>query len=293
MRPTTNVDIDMSLENQQGILNSIQPLESVVLVPVNFKEEETSAIASSIFYAQSAGLPLIVYHTCVDRNNREQANQNQQDWIRSAEEKMEKCIRLFAIQLMVSEVPYYTHVDTEGVKQGIERLSLRYNIDLIVTNGQEESRWFSRSLNRFSSSVIGFKDIPGLVIPVGAEMTEPKRVVLALNSNERYVHNQFKHLRKFVKTYNVEVQVIEVIKGSMVRKWNGTDLKNWLEGISYELQTIYGEDVAKSISDYAEQVSANLVCVISFADYPLRALIDPSVSRKIASETKVPLLVLK
>ena len=293
MRSLDNPRVNIRAGILNDVIKSEDSTESVVLVPVNFSEEEAATVASCIHYAQSAGLAVLFYHTCSDKASRKLASQNETEWVSSAEERMEELMRLYTVQLIIGEVPFYTHVDTEGVKQGIEKLSQRFKIDLIVTNGQGESRWFRRSLNRLSSSVLGFKDIPVLVVPVSTEMSEPRRIVLALNSNERYSHEQFAALRKFAKTYTVQLQVLEVINGSVVRKWNNNELNNWLRGISYDLHTIYGDNVAKSISEYAEQVSANLICVISFADYPFRSLIDPSVTKRLAPQSKVPLLVLK
>lgn len=265
-----------------------------LLLPVNFSSEELSLIAYSISFACYAGYELVVYHTC--RKHLSTIANTRYSWKEQSEKRMIELMSKFEGQLEEKGVKCFTYVNDDGLEEGVKRLASRHCIEFVVTNGKSKDgrlRSIWPALSTFSLSVLRLVGFPVLVIPPKVKWKNPKRIVLALNGNERYSESQFHAFRDFFESHHMILNVLEVIDGELLRKWNEKELNMWLDGIPFERDVIYGENVPQAITQYAEQVEADLVAAVSFPDYLFKFLLEPSVSKEIALRTVSPLLVLK
>ena len=166
-------------------------------------------------------------------------------------------------------------------------------MDLVImgtegATGIQEAFWGSNT-----SRVIREIKCPVLAIPNDFPFHKPKEILVALdNTVEKKMNGQFGPLYDLVEKFNPQITFLNVLKPEEVYESadaNPIWLKNY-KNASKEIE--YGDDVAKVIEKYLDRWSTDMLVMIAHHYSFIDKILHRSVTKKMVTETSVPLLVL-
>lgn len=179
----------------------------------------------------------------------------------------------------------------------IARMSRKQHFDMIVmgTNGAEGlGRWL---FGTHAASIIDKATCPVLIVPKEADYQPIKRIAYATSFddlNDLVIEDLVTWVGKFkAELYFVHVaqkgQYIDSEQYANMAEL--TDLAERYENIKFKI--IYDSDVLEELEDYVEDENIDMLVMVTH-HYPFfKRLFNPSLTKQMAFETEVPLLVYK
>lgn len=132
-----------------------------------------------------------------------------------------------------------------------------------------------------------------LAVPEKGDMGSLSSILLA-NDHSEVDAGSLAILRTIALTNNAEVKVVHIAKDATGGDphWDHGIYEVALEGVRVSFATHPGEDVATAIAEAADAQGADMIAVLHRQRGFLDRLFNPSIARKLALESELPLLVL-
>ena len=181
--------------------------------------------------------------------------------------------------------------------QAIRTLAEEYPIDLIVMGTQGATGAKKVFLGSNTVRVLkAIRNKPLLVVPEDFDFQQLRTVVFPTDYIKYYEPYEISILLDLVKVWDARLQIVYV--GSEFKMTSNQEshqklLSAKLKGIphSFVNQKLQGS-VSDTIKDYAENKDAELIALMHYKHSILEVLTHNPVSKRIAFETRIPLLVL-
>ncbi|MFN3875590.1 MAG: universal stress protein [Flavobacteriales bacterium] len=156
-------------------------------------------------------------------------------------------------------------------------------------SGLQEALFGSNTAN-----VIKLGSFPVLAVPGSAVYRSPKRIVLA-DDGGSVSKASLALLLDIARWSQSEVRVVRVVNDRVIADATGDDnpYDEILGAIPHTMQHISGESVEVALNDLAEQVDADLLCLLHRKRGIFQGLFHRSTAAKLAMHTHLPLLVLQ
>jgi nucleotide-binding universal stress UspA family protein len=211
-------------------------------------------------------------------------------------------LKTFVNQGKVSKL-IKNQINTEGYdyfgepSDKIVMLSKSSAIDMLLmgTAGEHDApeKWFGSVASHAAQEAY----CPVLLIPNGARFRRPKNILYACNLDEPNSSAMFERLAFIAKCLGSKIHVLHVDtnfspKQEMTqlvnREWNFVEC----ERFSFKTAIYKNQDVRKAIDIYAANHHIDLVVISTQHRSILKKLFHDSLTKKLAMETSLPLLVL-
>ncbi len=169
----------------------------------------------------------------------------------------------------------------------------RNNIDLIIMGTQGSSGLNEIFIGSTTVGVIKKANKPILAIPCGYQFKPFKKIVLALDESEPFPEEQIKPLIALAKSYKSQILVYHIAQPD---DKNGVSpsIDEYLKGMDYSIHENIGiSNINEGINDFVKRNDADMLCMITRKRRFLEGIFNPSVTRKEAFNSPVPLLVLR
>lgn len=166
-------------------------------------------------------------------------------------------------------------------------------VDLIIMGTQGSSALNEIFIGSTTVGAIKKARKPVLAIPGGFVYRPFKKIVLALDDSKAFSEEQIKPMLALAKSYKSKILVYHIVEPD---KNNGISpsIKEYLKDMDYSIHESTGiTDINAGINDFVKRNEADLLCMITRKRRFLGGIFHPSVTRKEAFDSPVPLLVLR
>ena len=166
-------------------------------------------------------------------------------------------------------------------------------IDLIIMGTQGSSGLKEIFIGSKTVGVIKKASGPILAIPCDFKYKPFKKIVLALDETDAFPEDQIKPLLALAKSFNSKILIYHILEPD---EDNGVNpqIVEYMEGMDYSIHQSMGiSDLNEGINTFVERNEADLLCMITRKRRFLEGIFNPSVTRKEAFDSPVPLLVLR
>lgn len=199
-----------------------------------------------------------------------------------------------------AELPFDINIDVLSeigiTKMIVEELVSDNKADMVILNSEPDVSFWEQSAT--NKDIIFDINCPVWVIPEKTEYVSYSKVVYATNYKDEDVSNM-KKLLKLVGTLNPEIVALHITETTDFEekvKQKGF-LDTLQENTGYDkikvkaLKEREKDHVAQLINDYSSDIDANLVVLLKENRNFLDRLFNPSSTKKLIKEAKLPVLI--
>ncbi|HNP06048.1 MAG TPA: universal stress protein [Cyclobacteriaceae bacterium] len=272
-----------------------------ILVPTDFSLNANTAIDYACELARSLGAEVTVLniHTpaitqydvasVIVKNELDRAKE-------IAEEKLGEISKMIQQQYQIT---CKTRFKVGGVVDSIEDMIEKEEADFVIMGTRGASGLGKILFGSNTARVIEKVDCPVLAIPEGCTFQNPKRIVYATDFNNA----ELNHLDKLVavaQSFNSELMMVhittdkealqseEMLKRNFARKVS--ELTDY-NAITYFAK--YEENIVRALDSFTQQVRADWIAMLTHNRSGFEKFYNPSLTKKMAYQTKIPLLAIK
>ena len=167
------------------------------------------------------------------------------------------------------------------------------DVDLIIMGTQGSTGLKEIFIGSNTVGVIKRANKPILAIPNNCQYKPFEKIVLAMDESDAFPEEQIRPLLSFAKSHNSKVLVYHIAEPD---DKNGVSpsINEYLKGMDYSIHENIGiSDVNEGINAFVEKNEADLLCMITRKRRFLENIFNPSVTRREAFNSPVPLLILR
>ncbi len=169
----------------------------------------------------------------------------------------------------------------------------QHDVDLIIMGTQGSSALHEIFIGSNTVGVIKRANKPILAIPSGFKYKPFKKIVLALDESDHFPKEQIAPLLALAKSYKSKILVYHIAEPNE-EKGVSPSINEYLNGLDYSIHENIGiSNINEGINAFVERNEADMLCMITRKRRFLEGIFNPSVTRKEAFNSPVPLLVLR
>ena len=183
-------------------------------------------------------------------------------------------------------------VDSGSVATVVRNIARNEGADLVVMgrSGAGGASLFGSN----TTDVIRNTAVPVLAVPVNLPLKSPLRILLA-NDHHEVDEGNLGMLRTIALYSTAEVLITHIAREKNAGRGDGNRaiFDRALKGVALTFQDHPGEDVPSALAEAAATHNADMIAVLHRHRDFLDRMFNPSVARKLALESVLPLLVLE
>jgi nucleotide-binding universal stress UspA family protein len=268
-----------------------------ILVPIDFSDASFNAVNYAAFLANAFSVPLTLVHayksvSAFDEVPREkvassvkQMDVENENFLKN---EMEGIIKRFTVKIeSIVKKGNPVNVITETAKEK--------HSDLIIMGmkgkGESNSKFGSTT-----TALIDKTNIPLLIIPKKANYQSIDTITLASDFSHEKLLSNFPVLEKIIERFNPFIQVLNVQKKSskLTAKFiaNKTSTGLMWKKFNHSFDIIERDDIEEGIEKFLKKQPTDILIMIARKRNFITKVIQPSRTKKMIYQTKIPLLVL-
>lgn len=274
-----------------------------ILVPTDFSTYANKAVAYAAELARKGGAEIVLMHACelldvqfsshkaaIREHNRTQVEELTRR-LAIAKESVE--------QLGAATVS--TRLYKGPVVDSVLEAARSYRPGLIVMGTLGQTGLRRKLLGSKVSEVINRSTVPVLTVPHTYELSEPKKILLAIDElpeGTRLLKPVFElagwfgaHVEAMVFTQE-EAEAVEVLAHTRNTRFIEQALKRSFKNVALEAQQVVGSAFLDTLRLHIAQKDIDLVAMITRKRTAIDNLFNPSLTRKMSYQSPVPLLSL-
>ncbi len=276
-----------------------------ILVPTDFSNNAQKATEFAARFATRCGAVIHVVHALyLFENKLGDINGLRDAW--NEEQRTEKTAQLLQQKQWLHENFPGLKVHTHLFKGSTDNVLMQYcksnDIDLIIMGTRGASGLGEILVGSVTASVIGISTVPVLAIPEGYQGDMPSFMVLA-ESTFDYPVEKLKIIFDFAALLDIPVKVLEFAdedesdifleQEARLLETHTHTLKALFPLISIHSFLLEGDDFEASMQQYCNQPDAvGVLCMLTTRRNFWDKFFNPSMTKKMAYHTKVPLLAV-
>ena len=170
------------------------------------------------------------------------------------------------------------------------------NLDLVVMSTTGSDGLLQKIIGSVSRSVAIHAKTPVILIPKNVTYRCPRQILYATNNHPDEIKG-LKQLVKFAKQFNAHIHIVHVdtttsLEEKVTKQLESKTFKNGIPNINYKITTVYTNDILTGLNDYILNNQIDMVAITTVHRPFLKQLFHKSTTRKMAIQTKLPLMVL-
>lgn len=181
------------------------------------------------------------------------------------------------------------------LEEAVKKLITKENIDLVVAGLSEKSDLERFLVGSHSIRVMENCSYPLVIVPQDAKITVLKKVLLAVDFDILRRGKALPRLVEILNELQAELYVVNVSKGEGYSSDTKEDIKHLhllLDKYKPSFNYIEDGNVADSINEFASRQDISMIIAIHEKKGLLATLFGKSVSKRLAWNSNVPLLIL-
>jgi len=277
-----------------------------ILLPTDFSENALNAFRYAIWFADhyQADIHLlhVVYPTAAAMDYPSMAGQMMQQQIDAAKEVMKTFANAAMVQVHAGFEPAFVPTITTEVLAGtpqdqVQRLVEEKGFDLVIMGTQGEHNTLEKTFGSVTSAVMHKANCPLIVVPEKAVVRKLKTIAYATDftAADPFFIWQF---GKLLSPFNAIMRVVHIEKSpTEKRPLKMEDMKEFFKdnppGLQVNFHSIAAKSIESELKEFGETWEVDLMVMAK----PNRGFFDrlfhKSMTKRMAFNTTVPLLILK
>ncbi len=267
-----------------------------ILVPTDFSENAVNALYYAIEMAKAEKAKLILLHVYhMDYANQQLQANPKKDEITEAEKRSDKQLKgLFTKVAHAGKVKCEMVSKLDLAVDGILATAEEKNVDLIIMGTKGASGLGKFLFGSNTASVIEKASCPVIAVPEGATYQSLKKITYATDYHASDL-SVIKQLAEMADPLKAQITILHIYekdeakaKEEMTRFELEIGKKINYENISY--QVISGSNTEEALEKYLKSEATDLLVLCTHKRDSLDKLFGSSITKKLAYQTKVPLM---
>ncbi|WP_069657873.1 universal stress protein [Arcticibacter eurypsychrophilus] len=195
-----------------------------------------------------------------------------------------------------------TCVKSGNANECILLTSKEKEVDMIIMGTFGSSDMNNKLFGSKTASIIGKSKVPVLAIPFDYQWKKPSKILLATNHFEKDPL-LLNFIFKVADLYEAKVQVAVVsdeeedeastiLERTYAIPTYETLLKEKYKEQVLAVKHLYGTEFEETLEDYIQEQSIDMLSMVTYQRSFLDRVFQPSMSKRMANHTKIPLLVI-
>ena len=270
-----------------------------ILVPTDLSEVSKIAVQYAVKIVNKLGGTLTLLHVVTimqptRATMRLQLKSLERDLIETAKEDLDIFVRTISTQLKSNEPINVIVVQGTSFNETVKREAKILRTGLIVMGTKGASGVRKYVLGSNTTSVIEVSHVPVLAVPEEAEFKSFKNVIYA--TDLRHVEEELKVLIPYLDEFNSTVHLLHITPSlhevSALEKKIEAIIKK--AGITNVIsKVIVNKEIDEAIDYYVKESHADLLTMFTHDVNFYEKLFDRSMTRKMAFQSKIPLLAFR
>lgn len=265
-------------------MSSATKTEKVILVPVDFQEQSLIALSQSYNLARYTGSVIYLMNVVEKGESKDEAETKIKALAKETQQKTN-----IVVKTIIAEGNPFIEIN-----KAVERL----NPELVFLG-------LSSSINM--KAIIGnnafrmARECPAPIITIKGKSHRDgcKTILLPLDLTKETREKVGKAI-EFAKYFDAKIQVLSVLDKSAENFENkllsySNQVKRYIQerGISCGNKTVRGKNIAQLVVDYAKEVDADLIMIMSKAELNLKEFFIGTTAQQIINTSTIPVLSIR
>jgi nucleotide-binding universal stress UspA family protein len=270
-----------------------------ILVPVDFSESSKNALRIAIGLAKMnnacvhminavhihAPHPDVTGGSLIESIINDYETQVQQSF-----DELEKEI------VELNEVEHDSEKFVSYLTDAIYTCIKKQNIDLVVMGTRQQHEEIEHLLGTHATDVIGFSEVPVLVIPGGSKLFSPKKIAFATDLKKIQDPEKLESLKYFAEAFGSEITLFHITTNMSTvvptgeKMEEAEKLENYLGNLKYNVDIIEEKKVSEGIFDFIKEHNIDMLAMMPRNHSIFEKIFKSSVSKKVAIDIEIPML---
>jgi len=188
-----------------------------------------------------------------------------------------------------------TMSDDDILEEAVKKLISKEHVDLVVAGLADKSNLEKFLVGSHSIRVMENGDYPLVIVPEDAKITPLERVLLAVDFDMLRRGKSLPRLVEILNNLHVELFVVNVASDEGYSDETKEDIKHvhqLLDRYHPSINYIEDSNVVNSINEFADRHDISLIIAIHEKKSLLATIFQKSVSKQLAWQSNVPLLII-
>ncbi|MBA2612746.1 MAG: universal stress protein [Bacteroidetes bacterium] len=269
-----------------------------ILVPTDFSDAAKNASIYAAEFAKSIRGKIILYHAyhLPIMITTDTPTTVMMDMQMVEEENLER-LKKEAHHLKEKTGVDITYRITEGFAvDEILEIERSQNPDLIIMGMQQ-----SQPLNEFlvggiATDVIRQSLVPVMIIPLGANFKQFKKIVFATDYNIDTDIHLLEPLKEFAKIFYAKLFILNIVKElelvGVEKEVSRMRIQNYFEDLDHTHYYFEDTDIIHGLNEFIEEYEIDIVTMLPHRHNLFKRMFSESYTKKMAFHTHIPLLTM-
>lgn len=270
-----------------------------ILVPVDFSPCSKNALLTAIEIARISKAKIhMVNSVHVHSHHPHVTGGLIEEIVAEYEEDVKRSFDSLNSELIeLQEVPHEAKRFIAYLTDAIYTESKNKDIDLIVMGTRAEHEPMEHLLGSHTTDVIESSEVPVLVVPEGQRATSFRRIGLACEYSKEIHLCDFSILKNLIALYQAELLIFSVAqdaeKLTIQDQKSIEKLSKVFENEKSSVRTVEADSVIAGINSFSANHQLDLLAIIPKKRNFLERLFQKSVTKSMALDSELPLLIFK
>lgn len=267
-----------------------------ILIPIDFSDTSKLALEHAVFMAERYGAEIVFLHVFESFSYQMEISQMLIDSVKVGDLVKGKLDELAKEVHRKSGVSISTEVTTGSVATNIVETAEQLGADVIVmgTHGSSGFEEFFVGSNAYK--VVSKSAIPVLSVQDGASNVAYKNIIVPLDLSKGS-RQKLQYIAPLAKKYSSRLHLISLVtekdadveyKLDVINKQVQEYLKS--EDVPFIVKRLYGDNRAKMVIDYATEINAELITIMTEQDPDISGLVMGPYAQQVVNHSKIPVL---
>jgi len=266
-----------------------------IIVATDFSNSALNAIDYAASLAAQTGARLYLFHAFqlpVHASNTLITATGIDEMLEMSQRKLQKIADQKRQQLSIE-----VHAETRlaYLLDALDEIVDEVDAELVVL-GMHENDWGDRLFGNTTLSVMRNSKYPVLIVPEKSNYKKIEKILYAYDPNCKSGQNKLVLLRELAQKMGASVQVFHVEPTEAVMEENGivrdSQIESALESVAHNYRDVYEKNIVQGIEKGIKDFGADLLVAVPHRLEFWKRITKNSVTRQLAIESPLPLLVL-
>ncbi len=257
-----------------------------ILIPTDFSKAATKAVNYALNLAQLTNAKIYLMNTYAVPHAGATMMVSIDDLLKHESVKNlnaeEARIKELFPELEVSSYCYPGSIDTV-----LSDFCNDHLIDFIVMGTTGASGWEGKLFGSNTANLIGSVKCPIIAVPIESAIAKPNNIVISTDLKTANNAEVYAPVKLFANLLGSTVRFVHI-----TTKESAQDLRSIEKDFGNEVDFVYEDDVEEGLEFYLNMNKVDLLVLVAKKHGFFERLFNPSVSKKLAKELKIPMLFL-
>ena len=178
----------------------------------------------------------------------------------------------------------------------IKKVIMERGVDVVVMGTGGSSGLKEKLIGSNTAHLIKNTRCPIIVVPEGVSYHQPKKIAFAAKMGQQDRIEDLEPLLAISKKHQAELVILNVASSrdrlNKEQIWQKLNFNGHLRETGFSFHVVKDDQVLSGINDFIQDHAVDLLVVVPGTDNLIHRIFHPSISKKLALHSEIPLLVL-